>query len=266
MTAGSTTTANPSASSSSSSKLPLGLQRRLKELQLRDSSQQQQQQQRPLVAEDNSTANKEGNENKEEKENRMLNKDRNGNNDNKVSRDYKVGREPSPFNAATAGSAVASAMATTGASSSRLPMPGSSVLGPAMPSNSAAAVARVWTINDFEIGKALGKGKFGHVYLAKERRTGYLIALKMLFKAELVSNNVEKQLRREIEIQSHLRHRNILRLYGYFYDAKRIYLILEYAAQGELYRVLRKQGTFTEPVAAKVASIFWPPPSWSSSS
>jgi serine/threonine protein kinase len=30
---------------------------------------------------------------------------------------------------------------------------------------------------------------------------------------------VEHQLRREIEIQSHLRHPNILRLYGYFYDA-----------------------------------------------
>jgi len=32
---------------------------------------------------------------------------------------------------------------------------------------------------------------------------------------------VEHQLRREIEIQSHLRHPNILRLYGYFYDAVR---------------------------------------------
>ena len=29
---------------------------------------------------------------------------------------------------------------------------------------------------------------------------------------------MEHQLRREIEIQSHLRHPNILRLYGYFYD------------------------------------------------
>ena len=29
---------------------------------------------------------------------------------------------------------------------------------------------------------------------------------------------MEHQLRREVEIQSHLRHPNILRLYGYFYD------------------------------------------------
>ena len=117
---------------------------------------------------------------------------------------------------------------------------------------SSSSAPKVWSIKDFEIGKALGKGKFGHVYLSKEKRTGYVIALKMLFKSELVTHGMEKQLRREIEIQSHLRHKNILRLYGYFYDAKRIYLILEYAAQGELYRVLRKTGTFTEPVAAKV--------------
>ena len=39
---------------------------------------------------------------------------------------------------------------------------------------------------------------------------------------QLQQSNVEHQLRREIEIQSHLRHPNILRLFGYFYDEVRI--------------------------------------------
>lgn len=99
-----------------------------------------------------------------------------------------------------------------------------------------------WTIDDFEIGKALGKGKFGHVYLAREKLSGFIVALKVIYKAELENFKAEKQLRREIEIQSHLRHPNILRLYGYFYDEKRVYLILEYAPQGELYGVLRRGG------------------------
>ena len=64
----------------------------------------------------------------------------------------------------------------------------------------------------------------------------------MLFKNQLQQSNVEHQLRREIEIQSHLRHPNILRLYGYFYDATRVYLILEYAARGELYKELQVGG------------------------
>ena len=41
---------------------------------------------------------------------------------------------------------------------------------------------------------------------------------QVLFKAQLQQSNVEHQLRREVEIQAHLRHPNILRLYGYFYD------------------------------------------------
>lgn len=44
------------------------------------------------------------------------------------------------------------------------------------------------------------------------------MALKVLFKNQLKQAQVEHQLRREVEIQSHLRHPNILRLYGYFYD------------------------------------------------
>ena len=43
-------------------------------------------------------------------------------------------------------------------------------------------------------------------------------ALQVLFKSQLQQSNAEHQLRREVEIQSHLRHPNILRLYGYFYD------------------------------------------------
>ncbi|KAI8852407.1 kinase-like domain-containing protein [Chytridium lagenaria] len=107
-----------------------------------------------------------------------------------------------------------------------------------------------WSLQDFDVGRALGKGKFGRVYLAREKKSGYVVALKILFKAELIESKVEKQLRREIEIQSHLRHKNILRLYGYFYDAKRVYLILEYAAQGELYKHLRKSQRFSEQKAA----------------
>ncbi|OQS06407.1 aurora kinase [Thraustotheca clavata] len=108
-----------------------------------------------------------------------------------------------------------------------------------------------WKLTDFDIGKPLGKGKFGTVYLAREKKSEHIVALKVLLKQQLVKNNVEHQLRREIEIQSHLRHKNILRLYGFFHDEKRIYLIIEYAAQGELYKRLQEQQYFSEPVAAR---------------
>jgi serine/threonine protein kinase len=64
---------------------------------------------------------------------------------------------------------------------------------------------QTWALDDFEIGKPLGKGKFGNVYLARERKTQYVVALKVLFKKDLEKNKVFHQLRREIEIQYHLR-------------------------------------------------------------
>lgn len=116
--------------------------------------------------------------------------------------------------------------------------------------------ARDFHLGMFEIGRPLGKGKFGRVYLAKERKNGFVCALKVLHKNELHKNKVEKQLRREIEIQSNLRHPNILRLYGHFHDTKRVFLILEFAGQGELYKLLRKAGRFSEPRAAEVTCTF----------
>jgi len=32
------------------------------------------------------------------------------------------------------------------------------------------AAQKRWTTSDFDIGKPLGRGKFGHVYLAREKR------------------------------------------------------------------------------------------------
>lgn len=51
------------------------------------------------------------------------------------------------------------------------------------------------------------------------------------------------------------RHPNILRLYGYFHDKSRVYLILEYAPKGELYKELQKQGRFDEKRAATVSML-----------
>ena len=109
-----------------------------------------------------------------------------------------------------------------------------------------------WTIQDFQFGKPLGKGQFGNVYLARETRTPFkhVVAIKMLNKAQLRKADVEHQIRRELEIQQHVSHPNILHMYGWFHDDARIYLILEYANRGELFNELRKVKRFQEPAAA----------------
>ncbi|KAK0113322.1 spindle assembly checkpoint kinase [Cadophora gregata] len=111
--------------------------------------------------------------------------------------------------------------------------------------------SKIFHLGMFEIGRPLGKGKFGRVYLARERESGFVCALKVLHKNEITQGRVEKQVQREIEIQSNLRHPNILQLYGHFHDSKRIFLILEFAGQGELYKHLRRETRFPEWKAAQ---------------
>ena len=46
-------------------------------------------------------------------------------------------------------------------------------------SGSASGRHRTWQLTDFDIGKPLGRGKFGNVYLARERNSKYIVALKV---------------------------------------------------------------------------------------
>jgi serine/threonine protein kinase len=124
-----------------------------------------------------------------------------------------------------------------------------------------------YCLDDFEIGRTLGRGSFGLVYLARERKTGFVVALKVLFKEQVEQKNLVHLIPREIEIQMNLRHPNVLRMYGYFYDQKRIFFITELAGKGELYAILCNQRDlmwdqyhqhrcFSEAVTAKyVASL-----------
>ncbi|KAI5117993.1 hypothetical protein M0805_004490 [Coniferiporia weirii] len=114
-------------------------------------------------------------------------------------------------------------------------------------SRSATRPTGDWSLHSLEIGRPLGKGKFGRVYMVRTKcEPRYILALKCLYKSEIVESKVEKQIRREIEIQQNLRHPHILRLYGYFHDEKRIFLMLEFAGKGELYKQLNKVGSFSE--------------------
>lgn len=79
-------------------------------------------------------------------------------------------------------------------------------------------------ISDFLLGKKLGEGKFGEVFVARHRKTGFLCALKRINRSNL-DERMMTQLCREIKIQAFLNHPNIVKLYTFFSDAKAIYLV-----------------------------------------
>ena len=129
-----------------------------------------------------------------------------------------------------------------------------SILGGLSPQSPLALPSRLLsptlTLSAFDIGRPLGRGKYGRVYLTRHRQSQFICAVKVLSLQQLYRHGVETQLRREVEIQCHLRHRNILRLYAYFFDAQNMYLVLEYAQHGELYEQLKRCGPLPEHTVA----------------
>lgn len=103
---------------------------------------------------------------------------------------------------------------------------------------------------DFEFGKVLGKGKLGKVYCVKHKASGMICAIKAMSKKEIVDFKLEKNFRREIEVQRSINHPYISRLYGFFFDNTNVYLILEYAVHGELYQLLKTHRRFDDITAS----------------
>ncbi|CEM01868.1 unnamed protein product [Vitrella brassicaformis CCMP3155] len=112
----------------------------------------------------------------------------------------------------------------------------------------------VFSLSAFEMGRPLGKGRFGCVYLARHRPTGQMVALKVMHRSMVLGESFVHQIRREVEIQARLRHPHVLRLHGFFRDQQRLYLVLEYAAKGPLFNKLKQQGRLSEAETAKYAA------------
>ena len=108
-----------------------------------------------------------------------------------------------------------------------------------------------WSISNIDIGEKIGRGRFGHVHKVKRKDDSSYYAMKVLFKAELIESGVLTQLLKEVEIQSKMRHKYILRLIGTSQDARRVYLFTELMLNGSFYAILKRLGRFPENVVGK---------------
>ena len=66
----------------------------------------------------------------------------------------------------------------------------------------------------------------------------------------ILENNLLTQLTRELRIQAYLTHPNIIDMYGCFYDKENIYILMELASEGELYKKLKEKERYSEEAAA----------------
>uniref|UniRef100_A0A7E4W2V4 Aurora kinase n=1 Tax=Panagrellus redivivus TaxID=6233 RepID=A0A7E4W2V4_PANRE len=111
---------------------------------------------------------------------------------------------------------------------------------------------RKFVVSDFEFGKKLGQGRFGTVFLGREKKNNFILAIKRINNITLTSDQTLLQMKREIELQYYLLHKNILLLYGFFDDLNHVYILLEACPAGTLFRALKLNGGLNVPRATYV--------------
>ncbi|KAK9187233.1 hypothetical protein WN944_018625 [Citrus x changshan-huyou] len=91
---------------------------------------------------------------------------------------------------------------------------------------------------DFHIKYCIGTGGYGSVYRAR-LPSGKVVALKKLHRSETEELAYLESFRNEARLLSQIRHRNIVKLYGFCLHRKCMFLIYEYMEMGSLFCVLR---------------------------
>ncbi|OMP02056.1 hypothetical protein COLO4_11366 [Corchorus olitorius] len=105
--------------------------------------------------------------------------------------------------------------------------------------------------SQWQKGKLIGRGTFGSVYVASNRQTGALCAMKEveIFPDDPKSAECMKQLQQEINILSQLKHPNIVQYYGSEIVEDKFYIYLEYVHPGSINKYVREHcGAITESV------------------
>ncbi|XP_070770339.1 serine/threonine-protein kinase SIK1 [Enoplosus armatus] len=118
---------------------------------------------------------------------------------------------------------------------------------------SSPAQGRPLQVGFYEIIRTLGKGNFAVVKLAKHKVTKTQVAIKIIDKTRLNPSNLEK-IYREVQIMKLLNHPHIIKLYQVMETKDMLYIVTEYAKNGEMFDYLTSNGRMSEDEARKK---FW---------
>ena len=109
------------------------------------------------------------------------------------------------------------------------------------------------TIDDYDLGKELGRGGMGAVYLARRKKDGKQVAIKVMLSEVEVSDRARQEFKREIDTTRSLSHTNIVTLYDYSYSGNLFFFALEYCEGGSILDVMAdRRGAFTLKEAVEI--------------
>lgn len=98
---------------------------------------------------------------------------------------------------------------------------------------------------NFESLSVIGRGAFGEVRLCREIKTGRVVAIKCLKKAEMIKKNQQNHLRDERNVLADGSDWIVKLLYS-FQDQAHLYLVMEFLGGGDLMNLLIERNVVTE--------------------
>ena len=108
-------------------------------------------------------------------------------------------------------------------------------------------------LQQYTLLEKLGKGHFAEVFLCIEKSTGHRYAVKIFTKQPGVEERSKTEgLQQEIAVLMGVSHPNMLCLKDTFDEPKAVYLVLELAAEGELFNWIVMKQKLTEEETRKV--------------
>lgn len=118
--------------------------------------------------------------------------------------------------------------------------------------NAAEPVDKVnknYRLSDFQIKQTLGKGTFSRVRLVFHIMEQKHYALKIARKSDMLKLNQVEHCLSEENILAKVDHPFVVNMVGSFQDDARLFMVMEFAAGGEIYSRLRALGKFNNDEA-----------------
>jgi len=94
----------------------------------------------------------------------------------------------------------------------------------------------------WEVGRELGRGGYSVVYLARDRRLGSDVAVKLLVPPPAAAELARERMRREVQVVRALSHANIVPVYEFMEDGPWSFIVMEYIAGPDLQVRVRQRG------------------------
>ncbi|PVH18137.1 uncharacterized protein CXQ87_001054 [Candidozyma duobushaemuli] len=125
-------------------------------------------------------------------------------------------------------------------------------LSPLLVSQMPSSKPSTGGIKDYEIIKAISKGAFGAVFLAKRRLTGDYVAIKCLKKRDMIAKNQVLNVRSERAVMmKQTDSPYVAQLYSSFQTKDYLYLVMEYLNGGDCATLLKMLGTLGDKWAKR---------------